>query len=245
LSRLIQERRFAHAQHTPRTRLYTELAPGLRINRVVTGLWQIADMERDHRSVDLLAAARSMQPYIDAGLATFDMADHYGSAEDIAGLFRTRASGRALPGANEVGAGAGRLVGADGALRHRARPAAPAVTDRIDLLQYHTWNYADLSYVDDLFHLQALKDEGLISHIGLTNFDTAHLRLVLDSGIEVVSNQLCFSLLDQRACGQMAELCATRGVKLLAFGTLAGGFLSERWLDQPEPAADTLAPGHR
>ena len=64
-----------------------ELAPGLRISRVVTGLWQIADMERDDKSVDLDAAAQSMKAYTDAGLTTFDMADHYGSSEEIAGIF--------------------------------------------------------------------------------------------------------------------------------------------------------------
>nr|MCU0635825.1 Rid family hydrolase [Gemmatimonadaceae bacterium] len=32
-------------------------------------------------------------------------------------------------------------------------------------------------------------------------------------------------------------VCAQYGVKLLAYGTLAGGLLSEKWLDQPEPAA--------
>ncbi len=224
---------------TPDT-LYTDLAPDLRINRVVTGLWQIADMERDDRSVDLLAAAQSMQPYVDAGLTTFDMADHYGSAEDIAGLFRTKCnpgdSYRVLtkwvpePGGSS----------AEAVRTAIERALQRLQTDSIDLLQYHTWNYGDLSYIDDLQHLQALKTEGLIGHIGLTNFDTAHLRVVLDSGIEVVSNQLCFSLLDQRANGQMAQLCAERGVKLLAFGTLAGGFLSERWLGKPEPGTDSL-----
>jgi len=220
--------------------LYTDLAADLRINRVVTGLWQIADMERDDRSVDLLCAAQSMQPYVDAGLTTFDMADHYGSAEDIAGLFRTQCNAgdrfRVLTKwVPEPGGSSAATV------RSAVERALKRLqTDRIDLLQYHTWNYGDLSYVDDLHHLQALKAEGLIGHIGLTNFDTAHLRVVLDSGIEVVSNQLCFSLLDQRASGPMAQLCAERGVKLLAFGTLAGGFLSERWLGKPEPSAEAL-----
>src|SRR5690606_29478904 len=76
--------------------------------------------------------------------------------------------------------------------------------DRLDLLQYHAWNYADPSYLDDLFHLQELRQEGLIGHLGLTNFDTAHLRLLLKSGIGIVSNQVCFSLLDQRAAADMA-----------------------------------------
>ena len=57
-----------------------ELAPGLDISRVLTGLWQIADMERQGSSVDLDDAAREMGRYVEAGLTTFDMADHYGSS---------------------------------------------------------------------------------------------------------------------------------------------------------------------
>ena len=64
-----------------------ELAPGFTISRVLTGLWQIADMERDGHTLDLKAAAEDMVRYVDAGFTTFDMADHYGSAEKIAGLF--------------------------------------------------------------------------------------------------------------------------------------------------------------
>ena len=66
---------------------HADLAPDLRISRVITGLWQVADMERDQQSLDLDHAARSMAAYAQAGLTTFDMADHYGSAELIAGIF--------------------------------------------------------------------------------------------------------------------------------------------------------------
>src|SRR5690606_27620449 len=69
------------------------LAPDLSISRVLTGLWQLADMERDGRTIDLERTAAAMQPYVDAGLTTFDMADHYGSAELVAGLFRARYPG--------------------------------------------------------------------------------------------------------------------------------------------------------
>src|SRR5262245_65773939 len=68
------------------------LSPALSISRVLTGLWQLADMERDGRTVDLEHAAAAMQPYVDAGLTTFDMADHYGPAELVAGLFQSRSS---------------------------------------------------------------------------------------------------------------------------------------------------------
>lgn len=220
---------------------HTELAPDLRISRIVTGLWQIADMERDDRSLDLDDAARSMKAYTDAGLTTFDMADHYGSSEEIAGIFTRRHAGD-----TDVQVLTKWVPKPGGSSRETVREAVDRArerlqTDRIDLLQYHAWNYADASYLDDLFYLQELSDEGLIGHLGLTNFDTAHLRVVLASGIRIVSNQLCFSLLDQRAANDMSQLCAESGVKILAFGTLAGGFLTERWLAQPEPAMDSLS----
>src|SRR6266850_5870053 len=68
-----------------------DLSPDLSISRVLTGLWHLADMERDGRRLDLDRAAAAMQPYVEAGLTTFDMADHYGPAEVVAGRFRSRA----------------------------------------------------------------------------------------------------------------------------------------------------------
>ena len=40
-----------------------ELAKGLEISRVVTGLWQIADMEREGNTLDPIATAKYMTPY--------------------------------------------------------------------------------------------------------------------------------------------------------------------------------------
>jgi enamine deaminase RidA (YjgF/YER057c/UK114 family) len=83
--------------------------------------------------------------------------------------------------------------------------------------------------------LARLRSEGLIAHLGVTNFDTDHLRLLVKHGIPVATNQVSFSLLDRRAAGRMSEFCRASGVRLLAYGTLAGGFLSEQWLGKPEP----------
>jgi aryl-alcohol dehydrogenase-like predicted oxidoreductase/enamine deaminase RidA (YjgF/YER057c/UK114 family) len=216
------------------------VAPDLSISRVLTGLWQIADMEREGRELDPAKTARAMEPYVEAGFTTFDMADHYGSAEVIAGVF-----------AREHGPDSVQLftkwVPKQGpAGREDVRSAVQTAldrlrSDRIDLLQFHSWNYADPSYLDTLGYLQELKAEGLIRHLGMTNTDTVHLAMILHSGFEVVSNQVCFSLLDQRArANGMLDLCERHGVTVLAFGTLAGGFLTERWLAQPEPDWDAL-----
>jgi enamine deaminase RidA (YjgF/YER057c/UK114 family) len=45
-----------------------------------------------------------------------------------------------------------------------------------------------------------------------------------------------FSLLDRRAAGEMSAFCVAQGVKILAYGTLGGGFLTERWLGRAEPS---------
>ena len=204
------------------------------ISRVLTGLWQIADMERDGRRVDFGRAAESMDRYVAAGFTTFDMADHYGSAELMAGAYRkchpdvdTQFLTKWVPKPGPIS-------------REDVRTAVVRALDRmgvgtIDLLQFHTWTYAHPAWLDALFHLQDLKREGLIRHIGLTNFDTAHLRIAVKSGIEAVSNQISFSLLDRRAAGRMTEFCLVHGIKLLAYGTVAGGWLTEKWLNKEEP----------
>ena len=102
-------------------------------------------------------------------------------------------------------------------------------------MQFHWWRYESPEYLDALANLTEIRDEGLIGAIGLTNFDAAHLGIVLAQGIPVPSNQVCFSLLDRRARGELADVAETNGVRLLAFGTLLGGFLGRRWLGAGEP----------
>ena len=225
------EQRPTGAANNPRVLL----APGLVISRIVTGMWQVADQERGGAPLDPAAASRAMDPYADAGLTTFDMADHYGSAEVIAGALAAHRDDvqfltKWVP---EPGAAGAELVAA---AVERARTRLG--TDRIDLLQFHAWNYADPSWLDCLFELAEQQAAGGIRHLGLTNCDAVHLDIAVRSGVPIVSNQVCFSLLDRRAAGAMTEVCRRHGVALLAYGTLAGGFLSERWLGQPEPAID-------
>ena len=57
----------------------------ITLGGIVTGLWQVADQEREGRSLDYAAAAATLAEYAEAGFDSFDMADHYGGAEDIAG----------------------------------------------------------------------------------------------------------------------------------------------------------------
>ena len=217
-----------------------ELAKGLEISRVVTGLWQIADMEREGNTLDPIATAKHMKPYLEAGLSSFDMADHYGSSEIIAGTFKN-----SLEDKNKVQLFTKWVPKPGKISREDVHEAIQTALDRmqqssIDLLQFHAWYYPDASWLDGLFHLKELQEEGLIKHLGVTNFDAAHLRIALASGIPIVSNQICNSLIDQRALGNMADVCKEYNVKLLTFGTLAGGFLTDKWLGKTEPSYEEL-----
>ena len=217
----------------------TELAPDFTISRVLTGLWQIADMERNGIKLDPGAAAAAMEPYVENGFTSFDMADHYGSAELISGLYR-KEHGPSVQLLTKWVPKPGPVTKDD--VRSAVQLALERMqSDRLDLLQFHAWNYSDPAWLDCLYWLQELKDDGFIRHLGLTNVDTAHLRIVIHSGFEIVSNQVCFSLLDQRAAAGMTELCLEHGIKLLVFGTIAGGFLTEKWLGKPEPEIDKLS----
>ena len=209
----------------------------LDVSKVVMGLWQIADMERDGVKVDKEEAAKAMLNYYENGFTTFDMADHYGSAEEISGYFKKKYAPENLklftkwvpkPGAVD----SNKIEAAVRAAQQKLN------TDCIQLLQFHAWNYADPHWLDCLFGLDQLRQKGMIEKIGLTNFDEPHLNMVVKSGIQIASNQVCHSLLDQRASGKMSETCLKNKIGILAFGTVAGGFFSEKWLNKPEPLLD-------
>ena len=218
------------------------LAPDLTISRIVTGLWQVADMERSGKALDLERASSAMLDYARAGFDTFDMADHYGSAELITGRFLARAAAGESAGAGRPtaltkwcptpGPMTPEVVRA-GVERSRARLGVEA----IDLLQFHWWSFEHPGYLDAMHELAQLRRAGVIRQIGVTNFDTAHLRVLVKSGIEIATNQVCFSLLDRRAALDMSAFCLENGIRLLAYGTLGGGLISERWLGRAEPGA--------
>ena len=218
----------------------TILSKSLSIPKLIVGLWQIADMEKEDQQLDLPKTASYMDAYIDAGFTAFDMADHYGSSEIIAGICKNRSPKK------DVITMFTKWVPKPGKItKDQVRSAVQKALDRmdqktIDLMQFHAWDYTDPSWLDGLTFLNELKKEGLIDNIGVTNFDAHHLRIALANGIPIVSNQISHSLIDQRAQGAMKAVCAEYDVKLLAYGTLAGGFLSNRWLGLQEPSSDEL-----
>jgi aryl-alcohol dehydrogenase-like predicted oxidoreductase len=218
-------------------------AADLSICRVLNGMWQVSGA---HGPIDRGRAVAAMFRYHDAGFTTWDLADHYGPAEDLIGAFRREfAAHRGAGRFAEIQAFT-KWVPYPGMMTRRAVEEAVQTSlrrmnvERLDLLQFHWWDYADGRYLDALRHLADLRQEGRIRHLALTNFDTGHLATIVEHGIAVVSNQVQYSLVDRRPEARMAAFCREHGITLLTYGTVLGGLLSETYLGRPEPHRSEL-----
>jgi len=220
-----------------------QLTRDLKISRILNGMWQVAG---GHGDIDPESAISEMFSYHDAGLTTWDMADIYGPAEEYFGKFRKRLEKQRGIGETKQVQGFTKFVPNPGPMtrsivEHHIKNSIHRMgVESIDLLQFHWWDYNDTRYLDALHHLSKLRDEGKIRHIGLTNFDTGTIEIMLEQGFNLVSNQVQYSILDQRPQVKLTPFCKKHEMSIFAYGTLCGGFLSEKYLGKPEPSRSDM-----
>jgi aryl-alcohol dehydrogenase-like predicted oxidoreductase len=215
------------------------IADGYDISRVIKGGWQLAG---DHGPVDRSQALYDMAGFVESGITTFDCADIYTGVEELIGTFRARYPSLA-PGVQvhtKCVPDLAMLADVDAGYVERKvdRSLARLKMERLDLVQFHWWDYAVPGYVEIAQALSRLRDKGKIANIGVTNFDVPRLTEILDAGVPVISMQGQYSLLDDRPENGMLELCRARNLAFFCYGTVAGGFLSERWLREAAPGSE-------
>jgi aryl-alcohol dehydrogenase-like predicted oxidoreductase len=216
----------------PRRRLTADYS----ISRIIKGGWHLAG---GHGEIDPDQAVRDMAQFVEAGITTFDCADIYTGVEALIGEFR-----RAYPSLAPAVQIHTKFVPDLSDLQTVGRRKVEAVIDRslrrlgverLDVVQFHWWDFEIPRYVETALELDRLRVAGKIAHVGATNFDVDHLGQLLDVGVPILTHQIQYSLLDGRPEPRMAAFCADHDIALLCYGTVAGGFLSGRWLGQPEP----------
>ena len=220
-----------------------QLAPDFSICRILNGMWQVAG---GHGQINHDSAISQMLDYNEKGFNTWDMADIYGPAESFYGDFRNEIEKKKGKNELEKIQGFTKFVPNPGSMtrsivEHYIDQSMKKMNvDVIDVIQFQWWDYNDANYIDALHELTNLRDNGKISHLALTNFDTERMQVMVDDGIQLVSNQVQYSIIDQRPNVKMASFCKNHDMKILAYGTLLGGLLTENYLGVPKPTQADL-----
>lgn len=219
------------------------LAPGYDISRVIRGGWQLSASHSQSVGDDPVA---DMVAFADAGITTFDCADIYTGVEDLIGHFR--AEYFQMRGAEALARIRvhTKFVPDMARLRDISKDYVESVIDtslrrlgleQLDTVQFHWWNYDIDNWLKTALWLEDLRRAGKINRIGGTNFDTAHLLAMRGAGVPMSSMQVQYSLLDRRPERTFTQVAQRDGIAIFCYGTVAGGFLSDRWLGKVEPAA--------
>lgn len=218
-----------------------EIQPGYTISRVIKGGWHLAG---GHGTIDRQQAVADMYAFVQAGITTFDCADIYTGVEELIGTFLRQyrdafAAGdlppvqihtKYVPDYNALAT----LTKAD-TTRVIDRSLQRLGVERLDLVQFAWWTYDIPGYVEAALQLAELQQQGKIRYIGVTNFDGAHLKEILEAGVPIAANQVQYSILDRRPEKDLHALAAAYRIPYLCYGVLAGGFLSDRYLGAPDP----------
>jgi len=224
--------------------LKKELADGFSISRILNGMWQVSGA---HGDIDPEKAINEMMQYHNSGFTTWDLADIYGPAESFIGEFRKKLEKLKSKDELKQSQALTKFVPNPGPMSKSIveyyidKSLEKMNTDCLDLIQFHWWDYNNPSYIDALVHLSNLRDKGKVKHVGLTNFDTERLEIIKEQGVKIISNQVQYSILDQRPKKLMIPFCQKNGINLLSYGTLLGGFFSEKYLNSPEPTRGDLS----
>ncbi len=217
------------------------LRPGYTISRVIKGGWQLAG---DHGLVDRARAVTDMERFLDAGITTFDCADIYTGVEEMIGEFidsvrRNRGSQTAdrikvhtklVPDFDRL-----EQIAPQDIERTVDRSLKRLRLDQLALVQFYWWDLDRGRPYEVLSCLKDIQEKGKIRLLGSTNWDATPVQPFIDFGFDLASMQVQYSPLDTRPAGAYADWCARHGLTLLCYGTLAGGFLTERWLGVDDP----------
>lgn len=211
------------------------------ISRVIKGGWHLAG---GHGQMSEDQALEDMYAFVKAGITTFDCADIYTGVEELIGKFRKKYRDEFRAGELPPIQIHTKYVPDYNALAALTKEQTVAIIDRslsrlgveqLDLVQFAWWDYQFPKYLETAVHLSELQKIGKIKRIGVTNFDSFHLQEILHAGVEIATNQVQYSVLDQRVEKKMTALAKENNIPYLCYGTVAGGFLSDRYLNAPEP----------
>lgn len=216
---------------------------GIKVSPICLGCAYFGIRLDEGESIRLVHAA------LEAGINFFDTANVYalGKSEEILGravkgrrdsvVVATKVSAAMGYGPNESGSSRYHIMSQlEGSLRRLD-------TDHIDLYQLHG---RDLStpLEETLRVLEDLQQQGKVRYIGTSNSAAWQVCETLWMGdrlgiATIVSEQASYSLFDRQLELDMLSVCRTYEIATLAYGPLAGGWLTGKYRPDQRPVPDS------
>ncbi len=234
---------------------YTNLgSTGLLVSRLCFGTMTFGKSQWKLGGVDQKLADEMVNTVIDNGINFFDTADVYsaGQSEEILGkalgpkrhnvVIATKVRGRVGTGHNDAGLSRRHIFDAiDKSLKRLG-------TDYVDLYQVHGWD-AFTPLEETMNALGDIVKAGKVRYIGFSNYAAwqAALSLGISERLSIArfqTAQMHYSLLCRDIEHEIVPLCLNKGIGILPWSPLSGGFLSGKYKKDSEPASGTRI-GHR
>ena len=180
----------------------------------------------------------------ESGIDWFDTADAYGGGRSERAIGRWMAARGVRPRLttktfNPMEAGADRGLKPDRVARQLGSSLDRLGVGHVELYLAHEFD-PDVPLAESTGAFAAARADGLIGAYGVSNFNAAQLTASLAAG-SPAAVQNSYSLLARQDEAELLPLCAERGVAYLAFGPLAGGWLTGKYRrGAPYPAGSRM-----
>jgi aryl-alcohol dehydrogenase-like predicted oxidoreductase len=203
---------------------------GLQVSRIAFGTWSFGG---DWGSVDVDAAQGAIRYARELGVNFFDTARGYGNgtAEEILGdALRSELDAHrdeiviATKGGIDPGAQRSRDSGRE-FLRNGVESSLRAMKiDYIDLYQVH-WPDPDEDVEEGWSTFAEIKEQGLVRHIGVSNFDVGQLRRA-QAIAPVETLQPPYSLLERGVEDEILPFAQSEEIGVIVYSPMASGLLT-------------------
>lgn len=222
---------------------------GMKVSALSFGASSLGSVFRETKEGEAVAAVHTA---VDSGMNFIDVSPYYGhyKAETVLGKALREIKRDKYYLSTKVG-----RYGKDGVNTwdYSARRATESVyesmerlgVDHIDLINVHDIEFADLHQVVDetLPALVALRDKGVVGHVGITDLQLENLQWVIDhvapGTVESILNFCHFTLNDDKLLDYL-DYFEQRGIGVINASPLSMGLLSRRGVPAWHPAPKRL-----
>jgi aryl-alcohol dehydrogenase-like predicted oxidoreductase len=222
--------------------------PGRALPRIALGCGNFGGVgsapEFFGRGLTTDQALAMMDAAWESGITHFDTADAYGGGRSEAAIGRWIASRGIRPQLttktyNPMRAGGDHGLAPERVARQLRASLDRLGVDRVELYLAHDFD-PDVPLADTFGAFARAQAEGSVDAYGVSNFDAAQFTAALAAGMpQAIQNS--YSLLARKDSAGLLDLCATKGVAYLAFGPLAGGWLTGKYRrGEPFPAGSRM-----